>query len=137
MKHRLLLALPVAVFLFSISSYCQEDNSRGAPEVWGGDHVSMVMSSQSTTFEFDCAQGVVMSPIKPESDGDFTVTGTYTPQRGGPVKKDSPPPDLPATYKGTIHGDTMTVEVLLENKDQQPPRLTLRRGQTGRVTKCQ
>jgi hypothetical protein len=96
----------------------------------------MVMSSQSTTFEFDCAQGVVMSPITTETDGRFTVTGTYTPQRGGPVKKDSPPADVPATYKGTLKGDTMTLEVLLENKDQQPPPLTLKRGQPGRVTKC-
>ncbi len=136
MKDLVTAALSVFVLLFSTSSFCQEDNSRGAPEVWGGDHVSMVMSSQSTTFEFDCAQGVVMSPIKPESDGDFTVTGTYTPQRGGPVRKDAAPADLPATYKGTIHGDTMTVEVLLEKKDQQPPPLTLKRGQTGRVTKC-
>jgi hypothetical protein len=136
MNYLLKAALPAIVLLSSVASFSQEDNSRGAPEVWGGDHVSMVMSSQSTTFEFDCAQGVVMSPIKAESDGDFTVTGTYTPQRGGPIKKDSPPADLPATYKGTIHGDTMTVEVLLENKSQQPPPLTLKRGQTGRVTKC-
>lgn len=96
----------------------------------------MVMSSKNTTFEFDCAQGVIMSSIKPDAGGDFEATGTYTPQRGGPIKKDSPPNDLPATYKGTIHGDSMTLEVLLADKAQQPPPLTLKRGETARITKC-
>ncbi len=77
-----------------------------------------------------------MTPIKPDADGNFTATGTYIPQRGGPVQKDSPPNGLPATYKGVIHGDTMTLQVLLADNEHQPPALTLKRGEAGRVTKC-
>jgi hypothetical protein len=136
MKRTRLVALTILVVLLDAHLIGQEDHSSGAPQVWGGRHVSMVMSSENTTFEFDCAQGVIMSAIQPGPDGQFTATGTYTPQRGGPVKKDSPPNDLPATYKGTIHGNSMTLEVLLEDKAQQPPPLTLRKGETGRITKC-
>ncbi len=137
MKRIQFAALTIAIlFLGASRSRAQEDQSSGAPQVWGGSHVSMVMSSENTTFEFDCAQGVTMSPIKPDANGDFETTGTYTPQRGGPVQKDSLPNDLPATYKGAIHGNTMTLEVLLEDKSQQPPPLILKRGEAGRVTKC-
>jgi hypothetical protein len=137
MKRIQLVALTITVLLLGGSHVLgQEDDSPGAPQVWGGSHVSMVMSSENTTFEFDCAQGVIMNPIKPDANGDFEATGTYTPQRGGPVQKDSPPNGLPATYKGAIHGNTMTLEILLADKAQQPAPLTLKRGEAGRVTKC-
>ena len=115
---------------------CQVGGTPGAPDVWGGPHVSVVTSEKNVTLEFDCAEGVILNPIKPDANGDFSAEGTYTPQRGGPVKKVSPPNDLPATYKGTIHGNTMHLEVILANQDQQPPALTLTRGQAGRVVKC-
>jgi hypothetical protein len=126
----------VLLLLGISTAVCQVGGTPGNPEVWGGTHASMVMSEANATLEFDCAEGVILSSIKPDANGDFSVDGTYTPQRGGPVKKDSPPNDLPATYKGTIHGDTMHLEVILSNKDQQPPPLTLTRGQAGRVVKC-
>jgi hypothetical protein len=114
----------------------QTGGTPGNPEVWGGQHVSMVMSEKNVTLEFDCAEGVILNPIAPDANGNFTAEGTYTPQRGGPVKKDAPPQDLPATYKGTIHGDTMHLEVILADKQQQLPSLTLTRNQAGRIVKC-
>ena len=117
-------------------SYGQSQDSTGTPEVWGARGISMVVSGENATLEFDCAQGVVMTPIKPDASGNFSVAGTFTPQRGGPVMKDNPPQDLPATYKGTIHGNTMHLEILLQDKGQQPPAFTLTKGQAGRVMKC-
>ncbi len=115
----------------------QEDkNPAGNPEVWGGEHVSLVMSQENATLEFDCAEGVVTNPIRPDANGDFTAAGTYTPQRGGPVRKDSPPADLPATYKGTIRGNTMHLQVVLADAGASPPAMTLTRGATGHVVKC-
>jgi hypothetical protein len=110
------------------------DNDGG--EIWGGLHVSMQMTAQGATLEFDCAHGAILAAVKPDAAGDFRVTGTYTPEHGGPIRKDNPPRDLPATYKGTIHGDTMQLQVELSDKDQQPPALTLTRGTNGRVMKC-
>jgi len=128
----------VALFVsFAVSwAICQVGGTPGNPDVWGGPHVSMVISEKNATLEFDCAEGVVLNPIKPDANGNFRVDGTYTPQRGGPVKKDSPPADLPATYKGTIHGNTMQLQIVLASQDQQPPALTLTKGQAGHVGKC-
>jgi hypothetical protein len=115
---------------------CQVGGTPGTPDVWGGPHVSIVTSEKNVTLEFDCAEGIILNEIKPDADGNFSAEGTYTPQRGGPVKKDSPLNDLPAIYKGTIHGNTMQLQVVLANQDQRPPPLTLTRGQAGRVVKC-
>jgi hypothetical protein len=124
------------LWLASSLALCQAGDTPGSPEVWGGDHVSLVMSEKNATLEFDCAEGVILNAVKPDASGNFNVEGTYTPQRGGPVKKDAPPQDIPATYKGTIQGNTMHLEVILANPEQQPPPLTLTRGKAGRVVKC-
>jgi hypothetical protein len=86
--------------------------------------------------EFDCAHGNVLEPIKANAKGEFAARGTYTPEHGGPIRRDNPPRDLPATYQGTIDGDTMRLEVLLVDKDHQPEPFTLTRGKAGRLMKC-
>ena len=106
------------------------------PDVWGGHHVSMRVTPQGATLEFDCAHGNMLEPIKANAKGEFTVRGTYTPERGGPISRDSPPRDLPATYTGSIDGDTMRLEIMLAEKDQAPEPFTLTRGKVGRLVKC-
>ena len=130
---RTFTAATIALAFGSLAAFCQQ---AGAPEVWGGPHASLVMSQENVTLEFDCAQGDIPAPIQPDSNGNFSVAGTYTPQHGGPISKDEVPSDLPATYKGTIHGDTMQLEVLLSDKSRQPPPMTLTKGKPARIVKC-
>ncbi len=106
------------------------------PDVWGGHHVSMKVTPQGATLEFDCAHGTMLEPIKANAKGEFTARGTYTPERGGPISRDNPPRYLAATYKGSIDGDTMRLEIMLAEKDQAPEPFTLTRGKVGRVVKC-
>ena len=106
------------------------------PDVWGGHHVSMRVTPQGATLEFDCAHGNMLEPIKANAKGEFTVRGTYTPERGGPIMRDNPPRDLPATYQGSVDGDTMRLEITLADKGQAPEPFTLTRGKVGRVVKC-
>ncbi len=96
----------------------------------------MHISPQGATLEFDCAHGEIQQPIKPDANGEFTAQGTYTPERGGPIRKDDAADDLPATYKGRISGDTMDLQLLLADQSQQPQPLTLRRGANPKLVKC-
>ena len=114
----------------------KENDAGEAGVVWGGSDVQMQMNATGATLEFDCAHGAVLQPVKPDSNGQFSAAGTYTPERGGPIMKDNPPRDLPAVYKGSISGDTMQLQVVFEDKTQQPPAFTLMRGNPGRVRKC-
>jgi hypothetical protein len=137
MKRISTFSVCAGILLLGIAiARCQQTPPAGTPEVWGGQHVSMVISQENSTLEFDCAEGIIMSAIHPDAGGNFTASGTYTPQRGGPVQKDAVPNDLPATYEGNIQGDTMHLKVVLVDKSQQPPPLTLMRGKAGRVVKC-
>jgi hypothetical protein len=108
----------------------------GSPDMWGGNDINMEVTPQGATVEFDCARGNILKPIKANAKGEFVTRGTYTPEHGGPITRANPPRDLPATYKGTIDGDTMRLEVMLADKDQQPEPFTLTRGKVGRVIKC-
>ena len=105
-------------------------------ERWGGRNISMQMTVEGASLEFDCGRGAILQPIKPNAAGDFSVAGTYTQEMGGPVLKNNPPRDLPATYKGRISGDTMHLEIVLSDKDLQLPAFTLTRGSAGRLVKC-
>ena len=119
----------------SAASLSQEDDGASG-NLWGGRDIAMQATARGATVEFDCAHGSIVEPIKANAKGEFVARGTYTPERGGPVTLANPPRDLPATYKGSIDGDTMHLQVELADKDQQPPPFTLSRGQPGRVRKC-
>jgi hypothetical protein len=111
-------------------------DASASPDVWGGNDINMEMTPQGAKLEFDCATGIFLEPIKANAKGEFAARGTYTPEHGGPITLANPPRDLPATYKGTIDGDTMRLEIMLADKDQQPEPFTLTRGKAGRVVKC-
>lgn len=66
------------------------------------------------------------------------MPGTYTPGRGGPVSKANPPSAVNAIYKGSIHDDTMHLEVILgdNGKEQAPQPVTLTRGKAGHLVRC-
>jgi hypothetical protein len=114
----------------------QGRDTDASPDVWGGRDISMEVTPQGAAVEFDCAHGNLLEPIKANAKGEFAARGTFTPEHGGPITLANPPRDLPAIYKGTIAGDTMRLEVVLADKDQQPEPFTLTRGKSGRVRKC-
>lgn len=103
---------------------------------WAGPNIHVQMNEQGGTVELSCAHGTILEPIKPDASGLFSVAGTYTPEHGGPIRKDETPNDLPATYKGRVSGDTMHLEIILADKTMQPPLFTLTRGGGGKMIKC-
>lgn len=115
----------------------QGRNNDASPDVWGGMHVSLEMNAGGATLEFDCAHGTILQPIKVDAKGEFSVSGTYTPELGGPVQRNNPSRDLAAVYKGRVEGDTMHLEIILADKERMPDPLTLTRGKTGRLVRCQ
>jgi len=114
----------------------QSDGTNDASELWGGNDIRMHINAQGVTFEFDCADGKILEPIKLASNGEFSARGTYTPGQFGPVRKDNPPRELPAVYKGKISGDTMQLEIVVPDSDVKPPTFTLTKGKNGRVVRC-
>lgn len=110
--------------------------SRTLAGKWGGEHVVLTMSESATHVEFDCAHGAVSSPIQTDRQGRFKVAGTVVRERGGPVRRDATVDSHPASYDGSVLGDTMTLTVRLMDSGESIGTFTLTRGAAGRLVKC-
>ena len=125
--------LIVSLLLISATAKTQKMH-RIPTGVWGGDHIHMKVGAKSATIEYDCANGVIEGPLVVNSNGEFNLHGTHTMERGGPIRPNVQPNARPATYTGSIKGNTMTLTVKLEGSDDET--FTLEQGKPGELVKC-
>ncbi len=102
---------------------------------WGGNHVTLEISEQEATLEFDCATGTIREPIVLDANGHFDVAGSYNREGPGPVRQ-GVQTDSSARYSGTVTGETMTLAVRLEGSSEPLLKLSLTRGKQGKIVKC-
>lgn len=102
---------------------------------WGGAHISMNVGAQSATIEYDCAHGEISGPLATDGEGKFQLRGTFTPERGGPVRADESARSQPATYTGEVSGNTMTLHLKVGDSDDTET-FTLEKGKAARLVKC-
>ena len=101
---------------------------------WGGQHINMKVGAKSATIEYDCAAGVIKGPLVIDGDGNFNLRGTHRMQRGGPTRADETPNEHPATYTGSIKGNTMTLKLKINDSDEET--FTLEKGKEGELFRC-
>ena len=126
------LVLLFGLLLMSVTAMNQQ---RIATGVWGGQHINIKVGANSATIEYDCASGVIDGPLVVDSNGNFKLRGTHRMQRGGPVRSDEEPRQIPATYTGTIKGNTMTLTLKLDDSSDEET-FTLERGKDGELFRC-
>lgn len=102
---------------------------------WGGSHISMSVTERSAKIEFDCAQGEIFGPLTIDSEGKFHLQGTFTRERGGPVRADETRKAEPATYSGKVTGNKMTLTLKLSDSDESQT-FTLEKGKEAELFKC-
>jgi hypothetical protein len=101
---------------------------------WGGEHIQMTVNAKSATIEYDCATGVIQGPLTVDADGNFNLHGTHRMMRGGPTRAGDTPNDHPATYTGSIKGNTMTLNLKIADSDAET--FTLEKGKEGELVRC-
>ncbi|HEX2268429.1 MAG TPA: hypothetical protein VHH35_02795 [Pyrinomonadaceae bacterium] len=101
--------------------------------VWGGNHARLEVGPKSANIEYDCAHGVIEGPLEVDANGRFSLRGTVTPKRGGPVRSDEKPRSVPVTYFGFIKGEKMMLTVKLPDGDET---FTLEKGREANLFKC-
>jgi hypothetical protein len=109
---------------------------RLATGTWGGQHIRVVVGSSSAAIEYDCANGIIASPLTFNANGNFNWRGSHTRERGGPTRIGGQSQGEPAIYSGSVKGDTMTLIVTLANNKETIGTFTLTRGNPGKVFKC-
>jgi len=102
--------------------------------VWGGQHINIEVGEKSAKIEYDCANGVIDGPLVVDPNGSFNLRGTHRVERGGPVRADGESQGQPATYTGSIKGDTMTLTLKVGDGDAES--FTLEKGKQGKLRKC-
>lgn len=121
--------------LLLIASMANAQKTRIATGVWGGLHINLEVGRNSAKIEYDCAHGAIEGPLVVDRNGKFELRGSFTQERGGPVRADDTPEPRPATYSGTIKGNTMTLVLKISGEDETET-FTLERGNAGKLFKC-
>ena len=125
--------LVVSLLLISATAKTQKMR-RIATGVWGGEHIRINVGAKSASVEYDCATGVIDGPLVVGSNGEFKLRGIHKMERGGPVRADEEPKQHPATFTGSIKGNTMTLTVKFADFDAET--FTLEKGKPGELFKC-
>ena len=102
--------------------------------LWGGQHISMKVGTESATIEYDCASGVIDGPLLVDGAGRFELRGTHRVERGGPTRAGDSRKGQPATYTGSLEGDKMTLTLKVGDGDAET--FTLEKGKEGELVKC-
>jgi hypothetical protein len=135
MLRRKSIGVLVVLMLLTISAAAKIQKMRRiSTGLWGGQHISMNVGAKSATIEYDCANGVIDGPLTVDADGHFKLRGTHRMERGGPIRADESPTAQPATYTGSINGNTMTLTLKFDDADEET--FTLEKGKEGELFKC-
>nr|ART35660.1 B449 [uncultured bacterium] len=130
-----LLRTTAVLVLLLITSMANAQKTRIATGVWGGLHINLEVGRNSAKIEYDCAFGAIEGPLVVDGNGKFELRGSFTQERGGPVRADETPESRPAIYSGTIRGNTMTLTLKVSGVDEAET-FTLEHGKAGELFKC-
>jgi hypothetical protein len=115
------------------SSGPNQDHLTGS---WGGQGIVMEIAADGISLTFDCAHGTINDELKIDKDKRFEVPGSFTRERGGPIRENETPEAAAAIYSGLIDGDTLTLTVTLTKNKENMGTFSLMRGKTGRLRRC-
>src|SRR6266850_1056540 len=113
-----------------------EINDRLANGVWGGQHIRAEVTDSGTDIEFDCAHGTIDQPIVLDAKGSFDVKGKFTPERGGPIRRDEKSNDRLVRYVGQVKDQAMTLTIRDAGTKETIDSFSLTHGSDGRIRKC-
>ncbi|HLZ00203.1 MAG TPA: hypothetical protein VKT33_14180 [Candidatus Angelobacter sp.] len=101
---------------------------------WGGEHIVLEASDNGAKVEFDCAHGEITQPLAPDQQGNFDVSGTFTAEHGGPVRRDETPNSSAVRYAGHLQGESMALSIT--RGEEKLGSFTLTRDAHPLLTKC-
>ena len=119
-----------------MNSQPNQETDKVPTGTWGGDHIGLEVTDQMAEIEFDCAHGTINHQLTLDSDLNFNLTGTYTREHAGPVRREEGSHGQPARFTGHVDGQTMTLTITLIEKNETLGTFTLTHGRQPRIMKC-
>jgi len=103
---------------------------------WGGEHISLQVSEDGATVEYDCAHGTIPRRIILDRRGRFDVSGTHVEEHGGPIRESKQLDGYPVRFIGRISGKRMQLTVRNSVTKRLIGIFTLVYGQEAELVKC-
>lgn len=104
--------------------------------LWGGEHISMQVTEQRTTVEYDCAHGTIDQRITLDRRGRFNVSGIQFAEHGGPVRQNEQLAGYPVRFAGQVNGKRMKLSVSNSATKELVGVFTLAYGSEPKLRKC-
>ena len=120
----------------AVSKAPVESNNRLAKGVWGGQHIRLEVTDSGANIEFDCANSTIDGPIMLDRQGKFDVRGKYTPEHGGPIRRDEESNSYSVRYAGHASDKELTLTITIPDKKETIGTYNLTHGSEGRLMKC-
>lgn len=103
---------------------------------WGGVGLRFVVDARGATVELDAARGTITGAIPLDAGGRFEADGTLVRERPGPARAGgADAAGEPARFRGTIEGDTLTLEITPTRSGTAIGPLHAKRGASARLRK--
>jgi len=104
--------------------------------LWGGEHISVQVTEQGATIEYDCAHATINQRITLDRRGRFDVSGMQVQEHGGPVRQNEQSTGYPARFAGQVNGKTMKLSVRNSATKELVGTFTLVYGSEPKIRKC-
>lgn len=103
---------------------------------WGASGIAMEVNDSGAEIGYDCAHGSITEKIVLDAQGRFSARGLHVKEHPGPIRVDEDQKGQPATYRGSVSGDTMNLTVILSDSNETVGTFTLSHGKSGRIRRC-
>jgi hypothetical protein len=103
---------------------------------WAGEHIHLEVNEHGAEVEYDCAHGSISQKIVLDARGNFKVSGTHVPERGGPTRQGEEQDGSKAQFAGQVTGNKMTLKVTDKETGESLGEFILTYGQSPRLVKC-
>lgn len=104
--------------------------------IWGGKHISLEVTKNGGSVEFDCAHGAIEGKVTLDKQGRFSVSGTYVEEHGGPVRQSDKPATHSVLYSGEVKGKKMKLTIRRKDNKKLIGTFNLTHGQEPSIVKC-
>lgn len=103
---------------------------------WGGVGLFVEVGASGAKVELDAAHGKIDGPLALDAEGRFEANGTLVRERPGPTRIGGEDAGAePARYRGTLEGDTLTLDLTLTRSGTAIGPLQAKRGAPARLRK--
>ena len=104
--------------------------------LWAGDHISIEVTEEGATIEYDCAHAKIEQRITLDRRGRFDVAGMQVQEHGGPVRQNDEGAGYPVRFTGQVSGKRMKLSVRKSGTKELIGTFTLVYGAQPRLRKC-